>query len=173
MSLIGKKWVRYGLVGIGLLLVGLAVWVGPVLVAAKRAGLLDATEAEKYQPSREANLKAIATALNLVHDSDGAYPKAENWMDAIGNRLQRNGMTPAEAQSKLTRPGLDPAAGQFGYAYNRKVAGKYRDDLPNKDEFLVTESRTLTRNFASDGNLESELWGVTVQGKLVKTVKQN
>jgi hypothetical protein len=166
------RWWRYGLLGISILVAGVLIWVAPVVISAKRAGLLDPTEAEKYQPSREANLKAIAVALNLVHDSDGVYPDATKWMDSIGNRLQRNGMTAADAQQKLIRPGLDPKSGQFGYAFNRKVAGKYRGDLP-KGTLLITESRNLARNAASDGELESGLWGVTIEGTLVKTAKQN
>ncbi len=172
MKLSGRKWWRYGIIGLTILVAGLVIWVGPVLISAKRAGLLDATEAEKYQPSREANLKAIATALNLVHDSDGVYPVAGKWMESIGNRLQRNGMTAADAQLKLIRPGLDPKSGKYGYAYNQKVAGKYRDDLP-KGTLLVVESRNLARNAASEGEIEAGLWAVTIEGTLVKTAKQN
>ena len=173
MNFLGRKWVRLVLAGVALIFTGLAIWIGPVLVSAKKAGLLDSTEAEKYQPSREANLKAIATALNLVHDSDGVYPPAENWMDTIGNRLQRNGMTNADAQLKLVRPGLDPAKKQFGYAYNKGLAGKYRGDVADKQALLVVESRTLTRNYASDGRLEPGLWGITLDGTIVKTAKPN
>ncbi len=157
--------------GFGLLLIGLGIWVGPVLISAKRAGLLDSISAEKYTPGREANLMAIHVALNLYHDSEGQYPAANGWMDAIQPRLQRNGISKAEAQQKLVRPDLTGQDGKFGYAFNTDVAGKYRDDLKSKELPLVSESPDTSRNAKAAGTPDPEYWYITVSGKIVKSSK--
>ena len=155
----------------GLLVVAVGIWVGPVVISAKRAGLLDSIAAEKYTPSREANIKAIHVALNLYHDSEEQYPAANGWMDAIQPRLQRNGISKAEAQQKLVRPDLAGQVGKFGYALNSEVASKYRDDLSSKEVPLVAESRDTTRNAQMQGTPDPTFWYVTVSGKIVKSSK--
>lgn len=157
--------------GLGLLFVGLGIWVGPVIISAKRAGLLDSIEAEKYTPSREANLRAIYVALNLYHDSEGQFPAANGWMDAIQPRLQRNGLSKSEAQQKLVRPDLAGQDGKYGYALNGEVATKYRDDLKSKEVPLVAESLDTKRNALTNGTPDPTFWYVTVSGKIVKSSK--
>ena len=114
--------------------------------------------------SSDANLQALSTALKLYHESEGQYPPAATWMDAIAPRLILNDLPKKEADKKLVRP--DVGAGEYGYAMNDAAAGKYRDDLP-KGTVLLFESAATGRNAHGDPKKDGKAGGrgVTIEGK--------
>jgi hypothetical protein len=112
----------------------------------------------RYETDRLGNLQAIHTALMLYHDSEGQFPLAEGWMDAIANRLQGGDLTPEEAAKKLVRPELANRPGAHGYALNSAAAGKFKDDVGDPTTVLVFESKSVAKNAQGDplvDNLES------------------
>ncbi|MDX2065545.1 MAG: hypothetical protein SFX74_07380 [Fimbriimonadaceae bacterium] len=158
-----KAQIAVGVVAI--VVIGLGIWVGPVIRDVIRAGFLESVSVEKYRAGREENLRAIHTALTLYHDSEGAYPPADRWMDAIENRLRINKMTAEEALAKLRTPGAKGDA--FGYALATTAAEKYRDDIPGDPKLLVLEAPNAPRNHAVDGRPSAERWAITVDGKIL------
>lgn len=126
------------------------------------AGFLERPDKKAYVADREGNLKAIYTALNLYHDSEGAYPPAATWMDAIQPRLRSNSLTGESAGQKLVRPGV--TGGGFGYALSPDAAGRYKDDVKG-ERILVSESENTARN--ASGKPVSGSLAVTVDGKIV------
>jgi hypothetical protein len=106
-------------------------------------------EKREYNATTESNLKAIYTALMMYHDSEGAFPPATSWMDAIQNRIGTADMDGSESQKKLISPSLAGQEGQFGYAMNDLAQGKYKDDLDPKMP-LVFDSRETGRNAHGD-----------------------
>jgi hypothetical protein len=146
-----------------------------------RAGAVQAMitpqEMRTYQGTSKENLKALYTAMMLEHDSEGAFPKAAEWMDALKDRLATNDMSLTEAEKKYVNPMAGPAKpGQFGYAMNAALEGKYKDDVKDPDKtLLIFDSSDTSRNAHGDptellpksarqgGNL-----GVTVSGKVVE-----
>lgn len=154
---------------------GTMLSIADTAVSASQSGFLDDVEQRTYEGDVEANLKAIHTALMLVHDSDGQFPDADGWMDAIANRLKTSDLSEEEAAKKLVNPDLAKGEGEYGFALNGAVAGKFVDDLAGVEEILVFESRTLERNAFGDptkdapnparkgGNL-----AISVGGKMVR-----
>jgi hypothetical protein len=106
-------------------------------------------EKREYTATTEANLRAIHTALMMYHDSEGQFPVAAGWMDAIQNRIGTADMEGSESEKKLISPSLQGQAGQFGYAMNDKASGKYKDDLDPKMP-LVFDSRDTAKNAHGD-----------------------
>ena len=153
---------------------------GPFIRAMWRAGaaqaMLSPQQMRAYQGTSADNLRALYTAMMLEHDSEGAFPRADSWMDAIEDRITTNDMPLAEARKKFVNPFLATAKpGQFGYAMNSAVAGKYKDDVPLPNTtLLLFESTDTSRNANGEparllprpprpgGNL-----GITVSGRLV------
>jgi hypothetical protein len=146
-----------------------------------RAGAVQAMvspqQMREYEGTSKENLKALYTAMMLEHDSEEAFPPADQWMDAIKDRITTGDMPMAEAEKKYVNPMIQPAKkGQFGYAMNAALAGKYKDDVKNPDEtLLIFDSKETSWNAHGDpkellpdpprqgGNL-----GITVSGKVVR-----
>ncbi len=149
--------------------------IADTAVSASQSGFLDDVEQRTYEGDAEANLKAIHTALMLVHDSDGQFPAADGWMDAIANRLKTSDLSEEEAAKKLVNPDRAKRDGEYGFALNAAAAGKFVDDLAGPETILVFESASLERNASGDpgkdapkpgrngGNL-----GITVGGEVVR-----
>lgn len=147
-------------------------------VGLKRQGFLDKTEERKYEASTRANLTAIYKGMKLFHESEGQYPKAAQWMDAIKNRIQTGDMSEAEAAKKLVDPGLKGKAGAYGYAMNDAASEKYEGDLKDKKMPLIFMSSDTALNAHGDpsklapnpprpgGN-----FAVTVDGSIVRLGK--
>ena len=131
-----RKWGRWILLGVGLLVLVAGVWLWPVLRVLMSKGLPQGPEMRKYEGTSADNLKAIRTALMLYHDNEDKFPEANGWMDAIEKQLKTNDLTPEEAAKKLK----NPATGEFGYAINDAAAGKYKGDLKDPKMVLVYES---------------------------------
>ena len=129
--------------------------------------LLFAPPKRTYDASNEANLKALHTALLLYHDSEGQFPAANGWMDAIEPRITTSDLAPGESAKKLVRPDLAGKAGQFGYALNANAAAKYKDDVGGPDAVLVYESKQTTRNASGDPATDRDGMAITIEGKLL------
>lgn len=110
--------------------------------------VLTKPEKRTYDPSdTDTNLHELALALKQYEASEGQYPAADQWMDQLGPRLVLNDLPKKEAQKKLMRPGVPE--GEYGYALNDKVAGRYKGDLP-KGTILLFESKATLRNAHGD-----------------------
>lgn len=127
------------------------------------------TEPDKveYSATNEANLKALYTAMMLYHDSEGQFPKADGWMDAIQNRITSSDLKEGEGAKKLHNPALKP--GDYGYAMNDIASGKYKEDVKEKDAVLIFESSETVRNAHGDPtkNRRKGGKGITLAGKIV------
>ncbi len=180
----GKRLVRR--VGCGCLgILGLVVLIllvtplGHTVLTLYRRGYLDAyvspDEERKYQAGEVENLKALYTAMNLYHESEGQYPYANGWMDVIKSRTSTSDLAKGEAEKKFISPALAGKPGQFGYAMNDKASAKYKGDLKTLKEPLLFVSSDTSRNAHGDpkkltpnpprpgGNV-----GIAVDGTIVK-----
>jgi hypothetical protein len=134
-----------------------------------QSALDDSDDNRKFSASRDANLKAIYIALNLYQDSEGQYPAASGWMDAIGPHLQTTDMSREEADKKLLRPNLkSPQPGQYGYALNDAIAGRFKGDIKDSKTPLVFETSDLSRNAHGSPNSQTGRLAITLQGTIVK-----
>jgi len=153
---------------------------GPVLKDLWDAGYIEGlseVEQREYQGTSRQNLEAIYVALMLYHDSEGAFPPAETWMDLTKLRLKTRDLSEEESLKKLKNP-LLKSDGEWGYALNDAVAGKYKDDIKDPDTTLLVFDSSST-GWNAHGSPEklspkpSRLGGnlgVTVSGKTI-TVK--
>ncbi len=130
----------------------------------------------EYHGTNVSNLKAMHTALMMYHDSEGRFPDASAWMDAIERQIRSYDMKDEEAAKKLVHPMfLPPKPGVHGYALNDACSGKYIDDIPDKAIPLVFDSKDTSKN--AHGKPEELLpsppreggnLGMSVEGKLLK-----
>ncbi|MFY9235316.1 MAG: hypothetical protein WAO58_12765 [Fimbriimonadaceae bacterium] len=156
------------------------VQYGPTIRLLFREGVIRAggiIESRQYQGDSKDNLKALYRALIAEHDSEGVFPLAPGWMDAIKDRITTGDMSMEEAEKKYADPALGPyQKGRYGFAMNDRASGKYAGDFSKPDEILLifTSSKTernahgapqkhLANPPRGEGNL-----GVTVSGNLVK-----
>jgi hypothetical protein len=125
-------------------------------------------ENEKYTAGHEENLKAMHTALMLYHESEGQFPAANGWMDAIEPRIATSDLAPGEAEKKLIRPDLAGKPNEFGYALNAKAAGKYKDDVGDSKTILLYESKQPARNASGDPTADRSGMAVAIDGSIIK-----
>jgi hypothetical protein len=172
----GKKWQRRILsvfLGALLILLGLLLFTGAGKDVQNlwRNGtiqaLLEPDVKRQYAADQVGNLKAIRTALLLYHDSEGQFPQANGWMDAIEPRITASDMTGSEAKKKLIRPDLAGTSNAFGYALSDKVAGKYKDDAGAKS-ILIYESHQTARNAHGNPEKDRQGYAVSVDGTILK-----
>jgi len=125
---------------VGLILLGgilYAGWrFGPAIVDFYKAGLFDSVlsprELRKYQGTSIDNLRAMYTAMNLYHESEGQFPNADGWMDALKPYWRTDDMAEKEALKKFVNPLVQPSKeGVYGYAMNDAASAKYKDDVSN------------------------------------------
>lgn len=167
---IGCALAKIALMAAGALLVLWLIQVGLVLRDAKKAGLLDDVKTEKYEASRDNNLKAIHQALMRSQESEGTLPPAANWMDAALVRLKTSDLTEDEAKAKLKRPGQK----SFGYSINSSMAGKDTRAIRVKvGTILVFESQSTAWNASGDPAKDAIDGGkaVTLEGEVVNSAK--
>ena len=175
----GKKVVIGALTLIFIGLGGVAYLVGPEAASAWRAGFFQREARHEYVGTSLDNLKRLHTAMLLYHDSEGQFPNAAGWMDAIENRLQTNDLKPGEGEKKLRNPALPENPEVYGYAMNSLASGKFKDDLPDPAKtILLFDSQNTARNASGDplkdapnparpgGNL-----AITIDGALLKDGK--
>ncbi|MBL8059634.1 MAG: hypothetical protein JNK63_02835 [Chthonomonas sp.] len=159
----GWKWT----IGIGLVLLGtIGYLVGPEALSAYRSGFFDKEKKKLYAGDTVDNLRRLHTAMMLYHDSEGQFPYAAGWMDAIENRLQTNDLVKDEGKKKLHRPEFANSQVQYGYAMNDAAEAKYKDDLPKETE-LIFESKSTERNAHGDAKSGKTGTAITIEGKLI------
>jgi hypothetical protein len=142
-----------------LLLAGLvfAGWrFGPTLWDLWRGGHLQGLFGEKelreYRGNSMQNLRALHLALSLYHESEGQFPHASGWMDAIQPYMLSADMKKEESMKKLVNPLIVPARkGVYGYAMNDAASAKYKDDVPDPSQTpLVFDSAKTEWNAHGD-----------------------
>ena len=130
-------------------------------------------EMRAYHASTESNFKAIYTAMKIYEESEGAFPPADRWMDAIKGRMVVSDMTEEEAAKKLVSPSCVGKAGEFGYAMNEAASGKYSGDLDAKMPLIFDSSDTKRNASGSPEKLlpspprAGKNMAVSVDGKLI------
>lgn len=125
---------------VGVLFIVFALPVIRLGVGLVNKGVFEKKENRTYNGDAKDNLKALYTALMFVHESDGQFPEAGKWMDAVKTRIQTGDMTAEEAQKKLIDPTLGGRPGAYGFAFNDACAGKYKDDIKDKKTILIFQS---------------------------------
>lgn len=142
------RTIKRGIALILLLGFGFAVWFyGPLFLGLWRHGVFDRpSEQRAYEGTSIDNLRAMRTALLGFEDSEGQFPAASGWMDAIKNRLRTDDLRKGEESKKLVYPGYLGQEGKFGYALNDAVSGKYHADLKDPKTILVFESTSTERS---------------------------
>ncbi len=117
-----------------------------------RAGVFDQQAQRTYSGNTSDNLKAIRTALLLYHDSEGQFPVADHWMEAIEQRIRTDDMSGAESAKKLVDPVFAGQPGKYGFAFNDAASGKYKGDLQDPKMPLVFESQDASKSAHGDPN---------------------
>lgn len=146
-----RPWLKYGCSALVLIVAGVTIWLGPVIRDFMKAGVLQGVlggvDKRKYEGDTIDNLRAMHTAMMVYHDSEGAFPDATGWMDAIEPRLQTYDMEKKESQKKLVSPEFVGQAGKYGYAMNLSASQKYIDDIPEPSKMpLIFDSSDTGRN---------------------------
>jgi len=166
--------------GVGLLIaIGYCAWrFGPLVMAFYRQGFFDNPAMREYEGTSSQNLKALHTALLLYHESEGQFPSAAGWMDAIRNRVKVADMSEEEAMKKFRNPRFEAnhAAGVYGYSMNDAASGAYRDDLKEGGKTILlyeegsakwnahgSPTRSAGKDVIPGGNL-----AITVDGNVVR-----
>lgn len=156
------------LVGLGYV----AFRFGPDLLAAYRAGFFERKELQKYEGDSMSNLRAQYTAMMLYSESEGQFPYANGWMDAIGPYLKTADLKQGEAEKKLVHPRYRGETDKFGYAMADDCQAKYPKDIKSPDKtLLIFESKDTARNAhgkASDLLPYGKAPAVTVSGAIMK-----
>jgi hypothetical protein len=136
---------------------------------------LSSEQTRKYNATSENNLKTLYNAMTQYHESEGQYPDAKKWMDAIKSFGSASDLAKGEADKKFVTPSLEGKPGQFGYAMNDAASKKYKGDIKDPKTVLIFDSSDTSRNAHGDpkallpsparpgGNL-----GIAVDGTLVK-----
>jgi hypothetical protein len=130
----------------------------------------DISGTEAYKGDIKDRLIAMHTAAELFHSSEDSYPKAEKWMDDLLIRLQTQNLKKGEAERKLKRPDIEAIQGQYGFAMNKEVAGKYKGDIKDPSMILIYESTNTYKSAVGDpkGDGKAGGEGITVSGEIVK-----
>jgi hypothetical protein len=154
------------------ILVGLGVFLGPTLSDIVKVYGWDfwrKPDKHAYSATSEQNLKAIYQAMSLYHESEGQFPDASGWMDAMQNRLESNDLKKGEAKKKLIRPDLIGQADQYGYSMNDAASAKYKDDIKDPSTTpLIYESKETTKNAHGDPTKNRDGLAISVDGKILK-----
>lgn len=164
------KGCKVGCAILGAIFLGLILFYGPAACDFIKAGFLERPpDKHAYSATSEENLKAIYQAMEIYHESEGQYPDADAWMDAIQNRIKTNDLKRGEEQKKLIRPDLLGQDGKFGYAMNSAASGKYKDDIPDPSTTpLIYESKETGKNANGDPKENREGLAIAVDGAILK-----
>lgn len=141
------------------LLLGAALFYGPAIRDLWKEGIIQAffekDAKRKYDSNTRDNLKALHTALMLYHESEGQFPYAEGWMDAIKSRIQTNDLTAKEAAKKF----------EGGYGLNDAASGHYKGDLTPVTILLFESS---DKKWNSHGIPPKSGLGIDIKGEIVQ-----
>lgn len=158
-----KKQKRGCLLSVVALVAGVGIFFGPALVDLFRAGILQAffekDVKRTYVGTSRENLKALYTGLMLYHESEGQFPAATGWMDAVKSRIQTNDLSESEAAKKFIRPGVTNG---FGYALNDKVGGQYKGDIEPQEVVIFESDQTAWNAHGKPSGM-----GINLKGDIV------
>lgn len=165
-----RKGRKIGCSIVAVILLAVTWFAGPPLLDLGRGGFLScAPPKHEYSATSEQNLKAIYQAMMLYHESEGQFPEASGWMDAIGNRISSNDLKKGEEKKKLIRPDLLGQDGKFGYAMNPAASAKYKDDVKDPSTTpLIFESKETARNANGDPEKSRDGLAISVDGTILK-----
>ena len=113
-------------------------------------GLFSDERDRKYKASDVENLKALYKALSNYHESEGQFPKADKWMDAIKSFGAASDLAKGEAEKKFVSPSLVGKSGQYGYAMTDAASEKYKGDIKDPKTPLLFDSSDTARNAHGD-----------------------
>lgn len=149
-------------------IIGLCIWLSPLIRALMKVGLPSDTEQRTYSATSIENLQAIRTALLLYHDNEGQFPHADGWMDAIQPMLKTNDLTVDEANKKLVNPSMDALKpGEYGYAMNKAASEQFKGDLAESTILIFESPKDRMRNANGDPKSSSGLQGIAIDGNVV------
>ena len=111
---------------------------------------LSPEESRKYNASNLQNLKNLFTAMSLYHESEGQFPSANGWMDALKSYGAASDLAKGEAEKRFVAPEFSGKPGQFGYAMNDALSGKYKGDIKDPKTPLLFDSNDTSRNAHGD-----------------------
>ncbi len=107
-------------------------------VYAKKEGFLDPEQQRQWEGTSKQNLQALQTAILKYADSEGQFPKADSWMDAIQPYIKTADLSEEEAKKKFVNPLLQPAkAGVYGYAMNDALSEKLVEDVKDPQRVVL------------------------------------
>ncbi|MCH8275609.1 MAG: hypothetical protein IH851_12555 [Armatimonadetes bacterium] len=137
------------LVGCGVLLAALLIWLGPLVPLIPK--WLEAGKKRNYEPGACLdNLKELSAGLMLYLESNDAYPPADRWMDEISLFLHAGDLSEEDQQKKLRCPDLEYAEDVYGYAFNSELSSVWAHEVEDPAETpVIYDSDNLERN-ASD-----------------------
>lgn len=145
----GRRTVLTILGVIVLLLVGVGIWAWPTL--RNLASLLPSNEKKQgWTPSTVKNLNALYTGMMLQHESDGQFPKSDEWMDKIIIRVRTETLKKGAEKEKFVDPAAGGADGTYGFAMNDAASEKYKDDIKDKKMPLIFQSTDTAWNAHGD-----------------------
>jgi hypothetical protein len=147
-----KAKLKLGCLIVATLAFSFVAWFyGPLVLALWHIGLFDKkSEAHAYDGTSVDNLKYMRTALLGYEESEGQFPEASGWVEAIQNRLNTDDLKKGEAVKKLVHPEFVGQPGKFGYAFNDALSQKYHDDIKDGKTPMIFESTTTDRNAHGD-----------------------
>jgi hypothetical protein len=138
------------IVGIILVLLILGgIWAWPTL--RNLATLLPTNEKKQgWTPDTLKNLNALYTGMMLQHESDGQFPKSDQWMDKIIIRVRTETLKKGAEKEKFVDPAAGGQAGAYGFAMNDAASEKYKEDLKDKNMPLIFQSTDTSWNAHGD-----------------------
>ncbi len=167
-----RKGCWIGLSVVLVLFLGVGLFFGPAVSDFLKVYGWDALRKppkHAYSATSEQNLKALYQGMTLYHESEGQFPEASGWMDAIRTRLLSNDLARGEAEKKLVRPDLLGNTNEFGYAMNEVASAKYRDDLKDLAKTpLIYESKQTKKNAVGDGTSDRIGLAIAVDGTIIQ-----
>lgn len=158
-----SKKIALGCLGFALILsIGLVLFAGDTVrdLWSVARELIFKDPKRTYTGSSRDNLKAMHTGMMLYHESEGQFPNASGWMDAIKPFVQTNDLTQEEAMKKFVR-----VEGAFGYGMNDLASAKYKGDI-KKETVLIFESEDTKLN--AHGSPPQNALGIQIDGGLTK-----
>jgi hypothetical protein len=150
---------------LGLAVLSLAIWIGPVVWDFWRGGFLKGQDRSTYEGGRRENLIALHRAVLLYAQSEGALPEASGWMDAAMTRAETADLGREEALKKFVRPGVE-GPDNFGYGMNSTLSRVYPGDVSKPAEtILLFESHGQSWNLSGDPTADGAKYG-TIEGAI-------
>jgi hypothetical protein len=167
----GNK-VAVGCVGVPVLLFAIA-WFSPAGDAVRdilKTGVLEDKPIDaKYEGDSKARLKALHTAAIAFHQSEEMFPDEDEWMADLLKFMKTSDLKEGEAERKLIRPDLEGQKGKYGYAMNKAVAAKYKNDLKDPKVVMFFECKNPVEQAVGDPAADAipKANAITLDGTLI------